>query len=294
MTIQDVARHLEVSWDVIKDIQKAVSQAAVFQPSNCKTLRQIAIDEITIGRGQRYLTVVLDWTSGAVVFVGQGKGGDALLAILEAAAPQRGQRLRPWPRTCRRPTSRPSTTTCPRRHWSSTASMSSSSSTKNCPTCGGRCTTRSRIQCKRQVLKGIRWLLLKTTGKPRCLAPNEQKRLEEALRLNKPLATAYYLKEELARVLGTGSTSRLPKRSFRTGFARAETTGIRMLIKLRQNSTVPRLRPAGLLRLSRSPPAHSEGTNNKIKTMKRQAYGFRDQEFFKLKILGISTKQSTL
>ena len=30
-----------------------------------------------------------------------------------------------------------------------------------------------------------------------------------------------------------------------------------------------------------------EGTNNKIKTMKRQAYGFRDIEFFKLKILGI-------
>jgi transposase len=30
-----------------------------------------------------------------------------------------------------------------------------------------------------------------------------------------------------------------------------------------------------------------EGTNNKIKTMKRQAYGFRDQEFLRLKILGI-------
>ena len=30
-----------------------------------------------------------------------------------------------------------------------------------------------------------------------------------------------------------------------------------------------------------------EGTNNKIKTMKRQAYGFRDLEFFKLKILAI-------
>jgi len=30
-----------------------------------------------------------------------------------------------------------------------------------------------------------------------------------------------------------------------------------------------------------------EGTNNKIKTMKRQAYGFRDTEFFKLKIIGI-------
>ncbi len=30
-----------------------------------------------------------------------------------------------------------------------------------------------------------------------------------------------------------------------------------------------------------------EGTNNKIKTMKRQAYGFRDPEFLRLKILGI-------
>jgi hypothetical protein len=30
-----------------------------------------------------------------------------------------------------------------------------------------------------------------------------------------------------------------------------------------------------------------EGTNNKTKTMKRPAYGFRDQEFFKLKVLAL-------
>jgi len=30
-----------------------------------------------------------------------------------------------------------------------------------------------------------------------------------------------------------------------------------------------------------------EGLNNKIKTMKRQAYGFREREFFKLKIMAI-------
>jgi len=30
-----------------------------------------------------------------------------------------------------------------------------------------------------------------------------------------------------------------------------------------------------------------EGTSNKIKTMKRQAYGFRDMEFFKLKIMAL-------
>ncbi len=31
-----------------------------------------------------------------------------------------------------------------------------------------------------------------------------------------------------------------------------------------------------------------EGTNNKIKTLKRQAYGFRDLEFFKLRIYASS------
>ena len=39
----------------------------------------LAIDEISIGRGHRYLTVVLDLISGAVVFVGDGKGADALV-----------------------------------------------------------------------------------------------------------------------------------------------------------------------------------------------------------------------
>ncbi|MCX5871149.1 MAG: transposase [Deltaproteobacteria bacterium] len=44
-----------------------------------KHLKLIAIDGILIGHGHRYLTVVLDLLSGAVVFVGNGKGVDALL-----------------------------------------------------------------------------------------------------------------------------------------------------------------------------------------------------------------------
>ena len=37
------------------------------------------MDEISIGHGHRYLTVVLDLASGAVVFIGPGKGADALI-----------------------------------------------------------------------------------------------------------------------------------------------------------------------------------------------------------------------
>jgi hypothetical protein len=45
-------------------------------------------------------------------------------------------------------------------------------------------------------LKGICWLLLKN---PDNLddAHNERQRLEQALKLNAPLAMAYYIKEEL-------------------------------------------------------------------------------------------------
>ena len=37
-----------------------------------------------------------------------------------------------------------------------------------------------------------------------------------------------------------------------------------------------------------------EGINNKIKTMKRQAYGYRDFEFFKLKLFDLHNKKYAL
>jgi transposase len=77
MTILDVARHLGVSWDIIKDIQKRDLSRRYAKPK-LKDLRQIAIDEIAIAKGHRYVTVVLNLESGAVVFVGDGKGADAL------------------------------------------------------------------------------------------------------------------------------------------------------------------------------------------------------------------------
>jgi transposase len=78
MTIRDVAGHLGVGWDLVKGIQKR-SLNRRFRRVKLKHLRRIAIDEIAIGRGHRYLTVVLDLKSGAVVFVGEGKGADALI-----------------------------------------------------------------------------------------------------------------------------------------------------------------------------------------------------------------------
>jgi transposase len=52
MTIRDVADHLGVGWDLIKEIQKADLQRR-FKKVPLKKLRQLAIDEIAIGKHQR-------------------------------------------------------------------------------------------------------------------------------------------------------------------------------------------------------------------------------------------------
>ena len=105
------------------------------------------------------------------------------------------------------------------------------------------------------------------------------------MNLNKPLATAYYLKEDL-RQFWSQPGKTFAGASQTDWVRRAEASGVRML---RQMAKTLESYREGLLAyydyLITTGPL--EGTNNKIKTMKRQAYGFRDQEFFKLKILAI-------
>jgi transposase len=139
-------------------------------------------------------------------------------------------------------------------------------------------------QLHKQVLKGTRWLLLK---RPENLDPkrNEPARLEEALRLNRPLATAYYLKEQLADAWEQEDEHEA--RVFLLDWiAQAESSGVRMLHKFAQTL---RAHAGGILAWYDHPISTGplEGTNNKIKTMKRQAYGYRDPEFLKLKIYAI-------
>lgn len=289
MTIQDVAQHLQVSWDTIKGIQASNLQRRFGKPKLHK-LKQIAIDEIAIGKGHHYLTVVLNLDTGAVVFVGDGKGVDALKPFWK--------RLR-------------------RAHAKIQAVATDMSSAyiravrDNLPTAvhvfdhfhviklfneklsafRRELYNQASSDRERRILKGTRWLLLKN---PENLEEDrkELERLEDALRLNQPLATAYYLKEDL-RQIWSQPNKRSARRVLRDWLARARASGIRMLI---QFAATLEEHQEGVLnyynyRISTGP---LEGTNTKIQLMKRQAYGFRDQEFFKLKILGIHETKRAL
>jgi transposase len=136
----------------------------------------------------------------------------------------------------------------------------------------------------KEVLKGTRWLLLKN---PQNLdtEKREKERLEEALKLNQPLSCAYYLKEYL-RQIWLQSNKEEAEKVINDWIKKAQASNIKMLIKFANTLADYK---SGILayydfRISSGP---LEGTNNKIKTMKRMAYGFRDMEFFKLKIMGL-------
>ena len=135
-----------------------------------------------------------------------------------------------------------------------------------------------------KVLNCTRWLLLKN---PENLDPSrrEPERLAAALQLNQPLALAYYLKEDL-RQIWQQSDKATAAAILQDWVDRATASGIPMLIKFAKTLALYR---RGILAYYDYPISTGplEGTNNKIKTMKRQAYGFFDQEFFKLKILAL-------
>ena len=105
------------------------------------------------------------------------------------------------------------------------------------------------------------------------------------MRLNEPLAMAYYLKEDLRQVWS--QPDKEAGEAFLTDWcARAMASGVGPLMTMARTLAAHR---SGILAWYDHPisSARLEGTNNKIKTIKRQDYGYRDSEFFRLRIMGI-------
>ena len=282
MTIQDVAEHLNVGWDLVKDIQKRDLGRRFARPK-LKHLRQIAIDEISIGKGHRYLTVVLDLESGAVVFVGDGKGGDALKPfwrrLRRSGARIKAVAIDMSAAYIEAVSTHLSEATIVFDHFHVIKLLNEKLSDLR------RDLYREATDLlHKDVLKGTRWLLLKNPDNLN-RDRKEAERLQEALRLNQPLATAYYMKEEL-RLLWSKPDKGKAETFLADWINRAMVSGIRMLMKFAKTMATHR---TGILAYYDYPISTGplEGTNNKIKTMKRQAYGFRDPEFLKLRILAI-------
>lgn len=288
-TIQDAARHLGVSWGLIRDIESRYLKKHFSKPK-LKDIRRLAIDEIAVRKGHHYLTVVMDLDSGRVVFVGNSRSGKALTPFWKRLKSSRAK----------------------------IAAVATDMSpayidavTKHLPQAAlvfdrfhimklfndklsdlrRELYREATAGLEKKVLKGTRWLLLKNWENLND-DRNERHRLDEALNLNHTLATAYYLKEEL-RQMWEQATKTQAELFLTDWCRRARSSGIRILMQLA--NTLQGYRN-GILAWYDHPISTGplEGFNNKIKTLKRRAYGYRNQEYFKLKILALHRSQYAL
>lgn len=197
MTMLDVARLLGVGWDVVKDILKRHLHRRFGKPS-LAGLEYIAIDEISVRKGHKYLVLVMDLHSGKVVFVGGGRGADSLKPFWERLKRSRariravatdmsaafiGSVLEHLPGVA-----------VVLDHFHVVKLMNDKFTEVR-----RKLHRELQDSMGKNVLKGRCWILRKNSES---LKPqrHEHKRLQEALDANESLAKAYYLKEELRQI----------------------------------------------------------------------------------------------
>lgn len=279
MPISDVVQHTKASWDTVKRIEKKYLKKAYDKP-RLKDVRKIAIDEFAVLKGHKYMTAVMDLDTGRVIFVGDGHKAEALEpfwkslrcsgAKIEAVATDM------WPAFIQSVKKNLPNAQLVFDRFHITKKLNDKLSDLR-----RKVFNDEKELNNRKLLKGTRWLLLK---KDKNLNPkrNEKERLDLALNINKPLAISYYLKEDLQGLWRQKSLDKA-KEFLGDWVAKAFASGVKMLKKFAKSLLAHR---SGIFawydhRISTGP---LEGTNNKIKVLKRKAYGYRDMEFFKLKI----------
>ncbi len=282
MTCEDVARHLGVSWGMIRDIEKEHLKRRYTKP-RLKDVKCIAIDEIAVRKGHKYMTVVLDLDTGHVIFVGDGRGGESLTLFWKRLR-RSGARIRAVATDMSPAYIAAVEQALPNAIFVFDRFHVIKLFNEKLTALRRRLYGQLKDSNERASLKGVRWLLLKRSEH---LDPDksEPERLASALDLNSDLAAAYFLKEELSEVWEQDDYD-MAEGMLLDWIKYAESLQIKELTAFAKTL---RRHAIGILAYydAEITTGPLEGLNNKIKTMKRQSYGFRDLEYFKLKILAI-------
>jgi len=278
-TVEHVARFLGVSWGTIKGIHKAHLQKEYKSPA-LELLQYIGVDEFSIRKGHEYMTIFINLESGEIIHAVEGKSMDSvtpfLLQLKEKAIQLRAIAM-------------------------DMNAAYASAVKKYLPqvdivfdrfhvvallnTAIDEIRRTQQAKCNEvglRALKGCRFLLLSNYEK---LDPKKINSLECLLEINKPIATAHALKEQI-RIFWTKSTLKEGAQFLCWWIMDALDSGIGELQKA--GRTLLR-HGQDLLNYfkHRITNGKTEGINNKIKTMKRQAYGFRDMDYFKLRLYNL-------
>jgi transposase len=292
MSIQDAAELTGLSWDTVKEIHKTHLRRK-YKSFNLKKVQHIAIDEVYLGKKRKYITLVLDLRTGRVIHIGQGKGKDALKSF--------------WRRLKRSKAKIQAVAT-------DMASGYIATVLEQLPKADlvldhfhlvkwfndklsllRRQLYHQATSMEKAVLKGSRWLLLKAPENLKAhhdRKKDERVRLQAALELNQPLAIAYYMKERLRLLFQCADRDRA-NNELTAWIREADSSGIRILKDAARKLLVwkPFILNWHNHRIS---TGKLEAINCKIGTLQRNAYGYRDEEYLKLRIFNLHSSTYAL
>lgn len=277
LPITQVAEHLGLDPKTVKAVDQEFLEQD-FGKTDYRGLRILAIDEIAIKKGHQYMTVVMDYVSGRVVWTGLGHDKETLdrffagmteedKAGIEAVA------MDMWDAYINRVRHH-----CPQAltvfdffHVVKAYSRVIDEVRRE--------EVRKAVGPMKEVVKGTRYLLLRNRQN---LKPDQKDRLEELLGLNENLNRVYVLKDQLKMIYQykRRSAAQAALDEWIAMARHVDNRWMRQFIKTLRNHE------EGILNHCRFPIGTSrlEGVNNKIKVIKRKAYGFHDSVYFGLKI----------
>ena len=275
-TIKDVANYLHVGWDVIKGIHKSKLKS-LYRKIPVHKIEYLGIDEFSLRKGHNYMTIFIDLQRGTIIHAVEGRSADVISPFLKIVA-RKAKKLKAIAMDMSRPYSSAVTEHLPhvdivfdRYHIMAIMNKAIESLRRE--------QQRTLGDSDKKYLKGCRFLLLSNY---RSLDKNRQIKLNTLLEVNKPLFVIHSMKEQL-RLLWIQPNRRQALQFLNQWIFDALAAGPKALVKV--GLTLLKHRQ-GILnyfphKITSGP---IEGTVNKIKTLKRQAYGFRDMEYFKLRL----------
>lgn len=282
MPVKRVASMFNLNWKTVKAIDKGYLKSKDLG-MNMDDVQVLAMDEFAIQKGHRYATVIIEPRLRRVLWIGRGRSRESIRPFFEQLTPEQRERIEAVAMDMTAAYKLEVEKYCPRAHvvydlFHVVAKY------------GREVIDRVRVdeanrlrdnKQARKLVKGSRWLLLRNRDNIKREA--DVTRLDELLAANQSLFTTYILKDDLKQLW----RSRSPLSAlwqWKQWAKRALDSGIAPLIKFveRLKDYVPGIIAHAKYQLHTSV---LEGINNTIKVIKRMAYGYRDDEYFFLKIM---------
>ena len=280
-TIQDVAEELHLDWHAVKELDKQYMSAQL-ERAGVPGPKAIGIDEISIRKGHTYRIVVSDLIRHRPIWFG---GEDRSEASMDQFYDWLGERKSHGIRLAVMDMWKPFCNVTARRAPQAAILFDKFHVTRhlNDALDKVRKAEYARLQSKdRRYIKGQKYVLL---TRHENLTTDGRKALKTLLAANKRLNTAYLLKESFGQ-LWSYQREGWARRFFDNWKASLKWQRLKPYEKFAEmverhwEGIAAYCRPENKVSLG-----FVEGLNNKIRVIQRRAYGLRDEEYLRLKIL---------